>query len=216
MNRINDSYDFKGICPLCHHAVRMKDGILMEKETDGSQWTEVVLLQCNNCSKYFLFKETKEIRGNSTFVISKKKSPVNFRKTLFSETINLLSTEFVTIFNQADYASKLGLERIAGAGYRKALEFIVKDYAKMISPKNEETIIKSSLGKVIKDHIGSPKLVDVAKRAAWLGNDEVHYLRNWTEKDISDLKALIRLVVYYIDAEELAKKAIVDMPGGSD
>jgi len=86
----------------------------------------------------------------------------------------------------------------------------------MISPKNEETIIKSSLGKVIKDHIGSPKLVDVAKRAAWLGNDEVHYLRNWTEKDISDLKALIRLVVYYIDAEELAKKAIVDMPGGSD
>ena len=37
------------------------------------------------------------------------------------------------------------------------------------------------------------------KRAVWLGNDETHYVRKWEDKDISDLKRLIKLTVNWIE-----------------
>lgn len=32
------------------------------------------------------------------------------------------------------------------------------------------------------------------ERAAWLGNDETHYVRKWPEKDVKDLKSLNRII----------------------
>ena len=34
------------------------------------------------------------------------------------------------------------------------------------------------------------KLQNVAERAIWLGNDDVHYTGKWSAKDIQDLKAI--------------------------
>jgi hypothetical protein len=53
--------------------------------------------------------------------------------------------------------------------------------------------------------------VTVASRAAWLGNDETHYLRTWEDKDLTDLKKLIELTVQWIEIEELARDVVVDM-----
>jgi len=36
-------------------------------------------------------------------------------------------------------------------------------------------------------------------------------MRRFTDKDISDFKMIIQLMVYYIDAEELAKRASLEM-----
>ena len=44
------------------------------------------------------------------------------------------------------------------------------------------------LGTVIADYLDEPNIRDSAERAAWLGNDETHYLRRWEEQDIQDLK----------------------------
>lgn len=41
----------------------------------------------------------------------------------------------------------------------------------------------------------------MAKGASWLGNDETHYVRKWKDKDISDLKKMIELTVYWISYE---------------
>jgi hypothetical protein len=53
---------------------------------------------------------------------------------------------------------------------------------------------------------------DAAKRAAWLGNDEVHYYRTWSDQDISDLKALIQLTVKSIDFTLELDRYISKMP----
>jgi len=45
----------------------------------------------------------------------------------------------------------------------------------------------------------------VAERATWLGNDETHYYRKWENKDISDLKALLRLTINAIENQLLAE-----------
>jgi hypothetical protein len=54
----------------------------------------------------------------------------------------------------------------------------------------------------------------VAKRAAWLGNDETHYIRKWEDKDLDDLKKLIKLTVLWIEMEQMTKDALVEMPEG--
>ena len=46
----------------------------------------------------------------------------------FDENIKKLSSNFCEIFNQAYVAELMKLNEIAGIGYRKALEFLIKDY----------------------------------------------------------------------------------------
>ena len=69
-----------------------------------------------------------------------------------------------------------------------ALEFLIKDYACLENPDKEEVIKKTLLGKCINEYILDSNVKACAKRATWLGNDETHYVRKWTDQDISDLK----------------------------
>ena len=102
------------------------------------------------------------------------------------------------------------------AGYRKALEFLIKDYVIRKHPEDEAAIKAKPLGRCINDDVEDPKTKAVAKRATWLGNDETHYLRRWLDRDLSDLKRLIGLVLYWIEAEHLTEEAFQSMPDPSD
>jgi len=108
-----------------------------------------------------------------------------------------------------------GLTQIAGPGYRKALEFLIKDYASHLYPDHRDEIEDSFLGKVISEYIKEEKrIVEASKRATWLGNDETHYKRKWEDKDIHDLRELILLVVREIDASEKYKRYLAEMDKG--
>ena len=76
----------------------------------------------------------------------------------------------------------------------------------------EESIKKELLMQVITKYIDDSKIKDVAKRAVWLGNDETHYIRKWEDKDLSFLTKLIDLTIHWIEAEELTKTMIEEMP----
>ena len=54
----------------------------------------------------------------------------------------------------------------------------------------------------------------VAKRAVWLGNDETHYVRKWEEKDVQDLKGLIRLTILWIEKVKETERLLAEMPEG--
>ena len=125
-----------------------------------------------------------------------------------------LSPQFVTVYTQARAAESYRLDEIAGMGYRKALEFLVKDYAIKRSPESEFGIRKAFLGSVISNHIDDPNVRQVAERATWLGNDESHYDRRWIGKDIGDLKTLIQLTVNAVESVLLAENYVSEMPEG--
>lgn len=133
---------------------------------------------------------------------------------------NELSPNFVLIFQEASRAKARGLEQVAGPGFRKAGEFLVKDYAKSLITETdkekkkelEKAIEHKFVGQVIADSIADPRVQKVAKRVFWLGNDESHYLRKWTEKDISDMLTLIKLTLNWIEIERLSAKYENDMP----
>ncbi len=133
---------------------------------------------------------------------------------IFPEAITQISRDFPAIYNQALQAETENLDQICGPGYRKALEFLIKDYLISVSPDVaiHEAIKNEFLGTSISSRITDQRIKEVAKRAAWLGNDETHYTRKWSEKDLQDLKNLIDLTIHWMEAEALTTKLLEDMP----
>ncbi len=70
------------------------------------------------------------------------------------------------------------------------------------------------LAACIAKYVTNDRIKATAARAAWLGNDESHYVRKWEDKDLEDLKKLIQLTVHWIEMEELTDIAIREMPEG--
>ena len=95
----------------------------------------------------------------------------------------------------------------------KSLEFLIKDFALSEHPEQADKIRDMLLGPCITQYVSEPNIKECARRAAWLGNDETHYTRRWENKDIDDLKLLVRLTVNWIDNSILTKKYIHEMGG---
>lgn len=210
-------------CPLCRFSIEAIDCGYAASEArvdddlppdlDYDDWV-VVLFRCprRSCGRHFLaFYHYNEMFSRNEVYALRSCEPSSNPETSFPEVIEKLSPSFVEIYNQALAAESRHLDQICGPGYRKALEFLIKDYLIKAKPDNEAMIRKTPLGECIKKC--DPKVQATAKRAAWLGNDETHYERKWADKDIAYLKRLIQLTVNWIESELLTKQAESDMPG---
>lgn len=129
------------------------------------------------------------------------------------EIINSISPKFVKIYTQALQAEKLNLDELSGMGLRKAIEFLIKDYAIKMHPEKEQEIKNLFLGKVISEFIEDNTLKELADGAVWIANDETHYVKEWPDKDIEDIKQYIECFINYIelkssiaDIEDMRKK----------
>jgi len=193
-------------CPFCHKSIT--PNLLFGNKNTKDGLIEI-LFSCPNvdCKKTFIgyFNSNGYFKGKMT--------QGNLIGRTFSEHINTVSPNFTIIYNESFSAEQQNLKEICGVGYRKALEFLIKDYAITKFSDKREEIEKKLLGKVIGDHVTDSNIKSVAKRAAWLGNDETHYVRKWEGKDLSDLKRLIDLTVHWIEMEVLTAAFEDDMPG---
>lgn len=106
----------------------------------------------------------------------------------------------------------MGLLQVCGVGYRKALEYLVKDYLISLHPSKEDTYKQLALGNCIAHHVVNTNVKNIGERATWLGNDETHYIRKWEDKDVSDLKKLINITSKWIEQELETKKILEEMP----
>ena len=122
------------------------------------------------------------------------------------EEIESVSPSYSEILRQSIQAKSLGMEYIAGCGYRKALEHLIKDYLILKQPDSRDDIENKSLGNCIEYYVDDIKIKKCAKRAAWLGNDAVHYKRKWHNKDIDDLVVLLRLTEAWVESNMLTEK----------
>jgi hypothetical protein len=130
----------------------------------------------------------------------------------FPESIKKVSPTFCEIYEQIESAKVDELTQLVGIGLRKALEFLVKDFAKCEHPSDAEKIESMRFGKCIDTYVTDQNVLQCAKRAAWLGNDETHYVRKWSDKDVSDLSLLVHLTQNWVENFMLTKKYIEDMP----
>ena len=141
--------------------------------------------------------------------------PPHIPRTAFPSELTQLSSTFVEVYWQAEASEALGLKQVCGLGYRKAVEFLVKDYCVSRVPADEPAILSAPLAQCISRFVDDAQIKDMAMRTAWLGNDEAHYVRKWIDKDVSDLKLLVRLLCNWIESSILTDHYRSNMPGSS-
>jgi len=200
-------------CPLCHHAIEPKELGASFYFGDVPSMIET-LYRCPRHRCGHVFVARYRLQGMYGGYGLNECVPYELQDVEFPDEITELSPDFCAITEQARNAENLGLLLIAGGGYRKALEFLVKDYAIRLKPSDAEQIKKTDLGACIQTYISNPMVKDTAQRAVWLGNDEVHYLRKWEDHDLEDLKELIQLVLTTIQSELIYSKMKLKMPKG--
>lgn len=202
-----ENVDLASCCPICGVTLTpyVISAATIVDEEDEENSKAFVLNYCSKCDECFISRHTYDV--DCDIYQFDSSAPMNYFKQTFSPDIEKLSPDFVSIYNDSLHAETLGMTSICGMGYRKSLEFLVKDFAISNNPNSEKEIIELALGKCIEQYIDNPKLKSLAKASAWLGNDETHYVRKHPKYGISELKAFINAFVTFIDAELAYKNA---------
>ncbi len=177
------------VCGFCGKDITSRSGFTGWMRVGGAQLRQDIYI-CHSCGQPNFISVADE-------QIPKYKVP----KTTFSDAVTSISPRFIEIYKQSDTAEDEGLDEIAGPGYGKALEFLVKDYLIKNLPGEEAEIKSMSLYNCIHDKLDNPKIKALADRARVLRNDETHYERKYEESDITDLKKLINATVAWIELE---------------
>lgn len=196
-------------CPYCHAGYTGKTTSASSLTLD---FTIIAASHfCPACSRYF-FATYYHSSHNEICTLRSIYPTANFKPTTFSDRLSNISPKFVEVYNQASRAEHEGLNEICGISYRRAEEFLVKDFAKHLYPDKAEEIIKSSLSQCISKYIENSNVKEMAKRTTWLGNDHAHYVSKHPDQDLSDLKALLSLTIKWIDMELETAEYIKALP----
>lgn len=202
---VEESPDF---CPVCNVGVS-PDFLAAFTCSTSSEIDAIYTCPKSNCRKVFIATYKRSHLKSSYYISSL--SPRTFERVLIVEEVADISPQFAEIFSQATQAEAHGLGEIAGVGYRKSLEYLIKDYCIKQHPESEEDIKKRPIAQVIENFVSNENIKQCAKRAIWLGNDETHYVRKWEGKDVKDLKLLIQITVSWIQQEVITKRLLEDM-----
>lgn len=200
-------------CPLCHKGIRPIFQGLDTLNEQGHSVERVFRCPREGCQRLFIAYYFHNPHSNIYFY--KGCLPVALRDREFSDELKEISPDYCSICNEAHKAELTGYLQVCGPGYRKALEFLIKDFVSRGRTADEKTEIeKLPLASCVKKYVDDARLKAVAERAAWLGNDETHYVRKWEDKDLQDLKRFIQLTEFWIQSDHLTKEAVTEMPPG--
>lgn len=174
---------------------------------------------CLQCKHYFIDEfdvigEDGMLSDTSFEVLPLEVKPELLSDIVFSDDITLISPVGKEIYLQALKAEQEQLDLIAGIGYRKSLEFFVKDFVIVIDSADKDKVIKMPLKTVIDDYIDDQSLKTFATASAFVGNDETHYTRKHIDKDLESLKKYLHGFLHYmdlklnfLDAQELVNRS---------
>nr|DAK63191.1 MAG TPA: protein of unknown function (DUF4145) [Caudoviricetes sp.] len=196
-------------CPHCNRT--MSPRIISGHSTEENIHVKshfCVTYRCpfSDCQKFFVneYVYTPNQKGQIVPYTYLHKVKINLPKGVAK-----LSPNFEIIYQQAKTAEYYNLDQIAGIGYRKAVEFLIKDYANHQCPNDTDKIQRMNLSQAIQSYLKDvPKIQHLATASTWLGNDETHYIRKHTDKDIDDLKTFIEATIHFIAYDLEADEAL--------
>ncbi|NLD33196.1 MAG: hypothetical protein GX662_13230 [Trichococcus flocculiformis] len=195
--------DVKTICPHCNMTGRQEPitGAMNTRENVLAITTEC--LSCNKLSTHEYFC-VETYRG--TFETHYRNTYPNFSENInIPEKVKQEYPDFLKILNQSQQAEETNLNELAGMGYRKALEFFVKEYVtkNLDEGKEKELILSEPLGETIK-RLENPMLQRISKASSWLGNDQTHMVQKHPDYGIEDIKKYIKVMTNLVEAEYVA------------
>lgn len=84
---------------------------------------------------------------------------------------------------------------LAGMGYRKSLEYLVKDYAITELKKPEQEVSKKKLYNAIEEYLPNNMLINAADVVRILGNDKTHFQEKFQEYDVEVIKEYLDILI---------------------
>lgn len=186
-------------CPICGKSIFPYPLIALDVNSNDNDNVAAIFL-CSSCYQ-FIFTLNIRIEMNKKRYAILSMFPNSKINIQINNSIKELSPNFVEIYNQSATAEKSGLDEICGMGYRKALEFLIKDFSIYRYPDKKENIEKMPLAACIKEYCDNEKIKTLAKASAWLGNDETHYIRKHEDYNIKNLTMFIKAALTYIESE---------------
>ncbi len=198
-------------CSLCNFdilPVHITSFFYLDREGKPQRNALYSLFFCPHCKQVMMRKaRIFEDRRNLAEYTGVTFHPHTPPCTRFSAAIATLSPQFVEIYHQSEAAEAAGLNEVCGIGYRKAIEFLVKDYCYSVDPEHVENIRSEFLGQTL-NRIQENRIRTLAQGAVWLGNDETHYVRKNEDRDITDMKRFIAALVHFLDSEFAFQEAL--------
>lgn len=201
-------------CPWCKSNISPTILCSTPFDTSNRSLPMSLTLQCPSCNNNFLQTYKVIFMPNGYISELKMDNSKPMPEALFDyqSEIDEISSEFSNIITQSSNAEALEYDHLAGIGYRKAIEFLVKDYLIKCKDKDESEISNQQLGKCI-SLIDDTRINKLARAASWIGNDETHYVRKHVDKDVQDLKkflhaltALVSLEINILKADKFINK----------
>lgn len=217
---LNASYWSDGICSRCNTAIfstQYRKGFYLYDETYINAFIFEFCPNCNQVSIREYYHVSPPIIKSSDpgMVFSldlsreiQRRFPIHTKLRSFPENISNFSPDFIKIYNQTEIAENMGLSEICGPGYRKALEFLIKDYKMYIAKDDaaKDKVIETTLGKHAKEMQDEDTTL-IASTAVSLGNSYTHYINEYENCPISELKEFIIETANRINSHIIEKKA---------
>ncbi len=198
-----------GTCPVCR--VSSNNNLLRAFYTNtATRFVVFIERICHDCGEINVSRYVLPLNSTTSFSTQYRKCtqlPAAQNAVRVDDAIANISPRFKEIYRQAVFTESQDCNEICGMGYRKALEFLIKDYLIHKSPQEREAISTESLSQSIK-RIEDNRIKVLANRSAWLGNDECHYMRKHEDYGIDDLKVFIEAMLSYISSELTFEKAL--------
>lgn len=207
-NSFNIKVNMVDKCPHCFNGI--KPHIVIKTEFDDKLKSPVaILFQCPSCERYFVNAYRLASFDSSISAYQSNMIPYTYKQLVeydLPEEIEKVSKSFTEIYTQALTAESEGLSQITGIGYRKSIEFLIKDFLITYQNEDADKIAKLPLSQAI-DKLESQKIRNLARASVWLGNDETHYIKKYDDKDVNDMKRFIRALAFFISSELTAGEA---------
>ena len=160
-------------CPICNSKI---SPIYLSARQHSFNNSFSIYCECTSCGKPFIvyFKNLSKptINGSPRYTAENIEylAPIFPNVRTFDNKISSLSPNFVETYNQSLSAESYNLNQIAGMGYRKCLEYLIKDYCAYKTPSDSDKIYKMLLGQCINEYVSDIKIKNLSKVSVWIGN----------------------------------------------
>lgn len=217
-DRVKQSIEIKDTCKICNNITSPAVIHNTTERTDSNCYHLALTRFCPQCKHYFIDEFNVEVIsgfGNESIesITLQDIKPELPSDVPISDNLTGISPIGKDIYLQSLKAEQEKLDHIAGIGFRKALEFFVKDFVIATTSKDKSKIEKMPLKQVIDTYIKDDTLQTFATASTFIGNDETHYVRKHSDKDLQDLKRYLHGFLHYIemqlnffDAQELVNR----------
>ena len=200
-------YEYPDSCPICNNMGRPMELYCKIGDYEDAYCDKLITLyKCHMCGDSFLIQHQVDVYSayNSLQLYHADMvyiTPQNSATRDFSKRLQDVSPRFREVVRQSDEAAAAGLTEISGMGYRKALEILILDFIKYITPEKLAALEKTALRNCIKDHLpaDAESLKQAADDCAILGNEEAHYFNRTQPQDDINVKSLLTASIHWVE-----------------